>query len=150
MDAPLIIAIIVAVLVVIVALTWIARRQKAAHLEERRVRAAETRDLAAMASLDADRQAAEAAERAARAEHERLSAEQQQLEADRQRQEATDLHQQADELDPDVDLDADGINDADSHDPTVVDPADLKAKDLDRSDEQAEVDLRQADRTQTS
>jgi FtsZ-interacting cell division protein ZipA len=108
MDAAVIIAIVATLLVLIGLMVWGARRRSAAVEEQKRYRAAQTRDLAQVAEAEADQRAAEATERAARAERERLVAEQQRLEAEQQRQDAAALHQQADEIDPDVEIDLDG------------------------------------------
>ena len=102
----------------------VARRRTEARTEAARHRATETRDLAEVASADADLQAAGAEERAARAERERMAAEQERLDAERRRREAADLQAEADEIDPDVDV----RTDAETAEP-VDDEVDLREQD---------------------
>ena len=137
MDAAVIIAIAVTVLVLIALVVWGARRRSAAALEQDRYRAAQTRDLARVADAEADQRAAEAAERAARAERERLAAERQQLEAEQQRQDAAALHQRADEIDPDVEIDLDQDDD----------PQDVEPDGRPEAEDPRTVDLREAHAT---
>jgi FtsZ-interacting cell division protein ZipA len=103
----------VAVLVLIAYGVWYSSRRRT---ERRRTEAAEHRDLAAVARVEADRRAAEAEERAARARREQLAAEQHRLEAQRAAQEVSDLERRADALDPDVDHDAELAEDREHQD----------------------------------
>lgn len=107
MDTGVIIAIVVAVIVVLVVLALMAKARSRKQADQHRAEAAEHRDLARVAQMEADRKAAEAEERAARARKEQLAAETQRLEADRAAAEAVDLREHADTVDPDVDVDAD-------------------------------------------
>ena len=107
MDAAVLIAIIVTILILVGLMFWGSRRRSAVRLGQARYEASTTRDLAQVAQVEADRQAAAADEAVARAERERLAAEQQRLVADQKRQDAADLHRRADEIDPDVDADRD-------------------------------------------
>jgi hypothetical protein len=123
MDAAPIVAIVITVLVLIALVAWrAARRRSGIRQEEARYQAAQTRDLAQVAEVEAARQTAEADERAARAERERLAAEQQRLGAEQQRQDAAALLREADQLDPDVDVDLD-LDDEAREDDTP--PADI-------------------------
>jgi uncharacterized membrane protein YhiD involved in acid resistance len=102
MDTGAAIAIVVVVLVVLVVLALVARARGRKRDEQHRAEAAEHRDLARVAQVEADRKAAEADERAARARKEQLAAETQRLEAERAAAEAVDLRDHADTIDPDV------------------------------------------------
>ena len=100
MDVALILAVALVALIVI-GLLFVLSRRKTAHTKEvQRGKAEEHRNLAQVAQMQADHQAAEAEERAARARKEHLEAEQQALEAERAQAEAADLHAKADKIDP--------------------------------------------------
>lgn len=96
----IIIAVVAIVLIAVIAFAM--KRRKQTTLEGRRREATETRDLAKLSQLEADRHAAEADERAARAKREQLSAQQEQLAAATHRSDAQDLQNRADEIDPDL------------------------------------------------
>ena len=81
MNAALAIVIAIVVILAIVVFVLAARRRKVARTAARRREASETRDLAKVSQLEADRRVAEAEERAARAKRESLAAEQQKLAA---------------------------------------------------------------------
>jgi hypothetical protein len=94
--------IVAVVLVVVVGLTLFAKRRNEHLRRSHRREASETRDLARITQLEADKQAAEADERSARAKREQLEAEQQRIAASASQASARDLHSRADEIDPDV------------------------------------------------
>jgi hypothetical protein len=90
------------VVIVIVGFALGVTRRNERLRDSHRREAGETRDLARVAQLEADRQAAEAEERSARARREQLAGEQQRLAASASRATAQDLRSRADEIDPDV------------------------------------------------
>jgi FtsZ-interacting cell division protein ZipA len=119
-----IIVIVIAAVLLIGLAVWALRRRRAAHdaealryENERREKAREHRDLAAVteaearqAEVEADARAVQARQaeveadaRAVEARQEQLRAEEARFEAERIREEARTVNRQADELDPDVD-----------------------------------------------
>lgn len=119
-----IIAIVVAAVLLIGLAVWALRRRQAAHdaesqryEQERRVKAREHRDLAAVADaearhaeVEADARAVQARQaevdadaRAVQARQEQLRAEEARFEAESAREEARTVGREADELDPDLD-----------------------------------------------
>jgi hypothetical protein len=88
--------------VVVAGIAIAAKRRRQAGNDARRREASDTRDLAKVSQLEADRQGAEAEESAARSKREGFAAEQLQLAAAAQRSSARDLQSHADEIDPDV------------------------------------------------
>jgi uncharacterized protein HemX len=149
-----VIVIVIAAVLLIGLAVWALRRRQAAHEaealryeDERREKAREHRDLAAVteaearqAEVEADSRAVQARQaeveadsRAVQARQEQLRAEEARFEAERIREEARTVNRQADELDPDVDTGAGGHGGADRdaaggegvrHDDTDADPGD--------------------------
>ena len=98
MSTTAIVLIVIAAIVVLGVGWYVVRQRQAQQLEERRVEAGEQRSLA-------DTKAREA-------EQARLAAEEQAERARARQVEAEELRRQADDVDPDVDLDADDATDA--------------------------------------
>ncbi len=102
MNIAVIVIIVVGVLVAGLGFAFVARRRKEADIAALRREAGETRNLAKVSQLEADRQSAEAEERSARSQREAIAAEQHQLAAAHTRASAQDLQTRADEIDPDT------------------------------------------------
>ena len=102
MDAGVIIAIVIGVLLLIALFALLGKKGRERKTETRRVESREIRREAEVKDAQADRVGAEAEERAARARREEAMAREQAAEAEKHKREAHEHHAQAHDLDPDT------------------------------------------------
>ncbi len=103
MDAGVIVAIVVGVIILVALFALLGRKSRDRKLESNRHEAREIRREAEVSSAQADKTRAEADAQAAEARRQDALARERAAEADVQQREAHERHREADDLDPDVD-----------------------------------------------
>ena len=103
MDAGVIVAIVVGVLILVALFALLGRKSRDRKLEANRHEAREIRREAEVSRAQADKTRAEADAQAAEARRQDALARERAAEADVQQREAHERHREADDLDPDVD-----------------------------------------------